>query len=959
MRRNLFLLAILLIVLCSDSIFSQNYWTVSQLGISGTNYDIGRDNHGNVHIIWLNGEELYYGRIENGVVVGRETIPRAGTSVHTRFVRPRLGVRPDGATIHTTWINYQNSGGKTLRHAWRDAAGTWHNEEAWSNNGGTYYIAYPSVGADLNGIVHVIAQRWSKYGTWYTIYGRRYGGVWSWYTLTSGNWRQQVSFTDKNGGFHATWRSLGNPGQYRYCPSGGNLANSATLSVPIVPGTNTPSMGDLFVTDNGDVHNAFISFPNAQVDYYVKRAGSNTFGELSHPSSGSYRICNDYDSWPSVIADDSGQVVVVYGEQTDCSVNGFNVVTLAYSQNGTWQRYIVDANAYILEDSKPALTVANNVGYLVWRSNTGQLLLARSAVAETPTIKVISPNGGESWEQGSSHNIIWTTTGTVGNVKIQYSLDNGSTWTTITSSTTNDGSYSWKVPAVASTQCKIKISESSDGNPTDSSNAVFTITESGNGGGEGASIQLNRTKLYFTATSANSTTGPQDVWISNSGTGSMSWTVSDDSSWISISPASGTNSGVITISINTSGLQVGTYISTVSIKSEDAANSPKTITTTLTVKSASQDLLPFGEFATPTDNAAVQSSIPVTGWVLDDVEVKNVKIYNGTDLIGEAVFVEGARPDIEQAYPNYPKNYRAGWGYMLLTYYLPNGGNGQYTLHAKAEDISGQVVSLGSKTITVDNASAQKPFGAIDTPIQGGSATGRNFPNWGWVLTPQPNKIPVDGSTIKVYVDGVNLGNPTYNKYRKDIAGLFPGYANSEGAVGLFYLDTTEYENGIHTIQWTATDNAGNNDGIGSRYFTILNTSSDQSTSMDTSQSQDFIDRYPEQNHQGKPIKIKKGYNENIEPKELLPNENGLLIVDSKELQRLEIHLGTPGWTGYQVVGSQTRKLPIGSKLDSNKGIFYWQPGAGFLGTFELIFINNNESGDIEYKHITINILPL
>ena len=36
-------------------------------------------------------------------------------------------------------------------------------------------------------------------------------------------------------------------------------------------------------------------------------------------------------------------------------------------------------------------------------------------------------------------------------------------------------------------------------------------------------------------------------------------------------------------------------------------------------------------------------------------------------------------------------------------------------------------------------------------------------------------------------------------------------------AVGNFYLDTTSYENGVHTIAWTAVDDAGNTDCIGSQ----------------------------------------------------------------------------------------------------------------------------------------------
>jgi hypothetical protein len=237
---------------------------------------------------------------------------------------------------------------------------------------------------------------------------------------------------------------------------------------------------------------------------------------------------------------------------------------------------------------------------------------------------------------------------------------------------------------------------------------------------------------------------------------------------------------------------------------------------------------PFGSFDTPLDGSTVMSSVPVTGWALDDVGVESVKIYmqeNGRlAYIGDAVFVEGARPDIELQYPDYPNSNRAGWGYTLLTYFLPNGGNGTYTLHAIATDVEGNEVTLGTKTFTCDNANAVKPFGNIDTPTQGGEASGSSYRVQGWALTPQPNKIPEDGSTMNVFVDGVNLGHPTYNIYREDIAALFPGYANSNGAGWYLDFDTTSYANGVHTIYLTATDDAGNTDGIGSRFFTIQNT---------------------------------------------------------------------------------------------------------------------------------------
>jgi Viral BACON domain len=360
---------------------------------------------------------------------------------------------------------------------------------------------------------------------------------------------------------------------------------------------------------------------------------------------------------------------------------------------------------------------------------------------------------------------------------------------------------------------------------------VWQVIGSGSGGGGNAEITTNRSRLNFGALDSGSTSEAQTFVISNTGTEAMNWSISDDKSWLSCSPVSGSQSGVVTVSVNTTGLSVGQYSGQISIGSGTASNSPMTVTVYLQVYASGGTSHPFGHFATPLDNAAVNSSIAVTGWALDDMGVESVKIYRqqgSRDIyIGDAVFVAGSRPDVESYYSSYPMNYKAGWGYMLLTNFLPNNGNGTFVLRAVARDLEGHTTTLGSKTITCNNLNAVKPFGAIDTPGQGEVISGSSYYNWGWVLTPQPNEIAVDGSTINVWIDGKDMGHPSYNLYRADIAGLFPGYANSLGAVGYIIIDTTKLPNGVHTIQWTATDNANNSDGIGSRYFTVQNNDAD------------------------------------------------------------------------------------------------------------------------------------
>jgi len=93
----------------------------------------------------------------------------------------------------------------------------------------------------------------------------------------------------------------------------------------------------------------------------------------------------------------------------------------------------------------------------------------------TQTITLTSPNGGEEWQEGSQHNITWTSEG-VTDVKIDYSTNNGVGWLSVESSiTANEGSYLWTIPNTPSTNCKVKISDALDSSPLDESDGTFTI----------------------------------------------------------------------------------------------------------------------------------------------------------------------------------------------------------------------------------------------------------------------------------------------------------------------------------------------------------------------------------------------------------------------------------------------------------------------------------------------------
>jgi anti-sigma28 factor (negative regulator of flagellin synthesis) len=133
-------------------------------------------------------------------------------------------------------------------------------------------------------------------------------------------------------------------------------------------------------------------------------------------------------------------------------------------------------------------------------------------ISNKPELNLTAPNGGDTLTAGGSTTITWETnntnkvaqqTGAVTTVsqkkvkksftetssiskkvesiktklvKLQYSTDSGTTWTLITASTANSGSYTWNpIPNIISDKCRVRISDAVNGTPTDSSSSDFSI----------------------------------------------------------------------------------------------------------------------------------------------------------------------------------------------------------------------------------------------------------------------------------------------------------------------------------------------------------------------------------------------------------------------------------------------------------------------------------------------------
>jgi sugar lactone lactonase YvrE len=456
-------------------------------------------------------------------------------------------------------------------------------------------------------------------------------------------------------------------------------------------------------------------------------------------------------------------------------------------------------------------------------------------------------------------------------------------------------------------------------------------------------LTLSPASVSFVANKASASsdlgtvTPPQAITVAYGGPGTAQWAAAANQPWIQVTGGSGTNGSAFTVSIvNPNNVIAGSTSLSGSVTVTDTALQLTSILpVTLTIVTSTNSAPPFGVFDTPANNSTgLQGSIAVTGWALDDIGVDHVEIWrdvvpgettpvyggggpgNGKIYIANATFVSGSRPDVANRYPGVPLSNRAGWGYLMLTYGLWNQGNGTYKLYAFGFDGDAQFTTLGTKTITVSNATATKPFGTIDTPAQGGTATG-TVQNFGWALTPGPS-CSIVNPNVQVSIDSGALTPVVYGDVRSDVAGAFPGYTNAAAAGAHYTLDTTTLTDGVHTIGWMVTDSCGRADGIGSRFFTVANGSSitvPQAVASMSNPSRDFVLR-------------RMG---GVETETPASAADGTRVIRLGQAERIELQL--PGSSPYVANG-----LPLGSSFDAAAGKFYWQPVAGFLGKYDLEF---------------------
>lgn len=112
------------------------------------------------------------------------------------------------------------------------------------------------------------------------------------------------------------------------------------------------------------------------------------------------------------------------------------------------------------------------------------------------SLTLTSPNGGESWTTGETKTISWSSSNVGSSVKIEL-YKSGSRVSTISSSTANDGSYSWSIPSslAAGSDYKIMVIPTAYTHLSDVSNS-FTIQAAEHQSGPAKVLSPNGGECY-------------------------------------------------------------------------------------------------------------------------------------------------------------------------------------------------------------------------------------------------------------------------------------------------------------------------------------------------------------------------------------------------------------------------------------------------------------------------------
>ncbi len=244
---------------------------------------------------------------------------------------------------------------------------------------------------------------------------------------------------------------------------------------------------------------------------------------------------------------------------------------------------------------------------------------------------------------------------------------------------------------------------------------------------------------------------------------------------------------------------------------------------------------------TPAPGASVFGIVEVRGFVLDPRGVSRVTLLVDGAPLHDAD-INQPRDDVRTRYARFFGEdfpYNPGFTTSFLA---SNYSAGSHTLAIRVTYSNSDVQDLGTRTVTVDTATAQAPIGGLDSPRDPAVYGTQDyvsgvFPVVGWALdaagirqrvspagcTGAPSATCKILADIEVMVDGMVVGQANYPLPRPDVANAHPDVADAFQSGFQMKLDTSKYTDGAHTISVRVWNTAGLSTVLASRDVSFQN----------------------------------------------------------------------------------------------------------------------------------------
>ncbi len=208
-------------------------------------------------------------------------------------------------------------------------------------------------------------------------------------------------------------------------------------------------------------------------------------------------------------------------------------------------------------------------------------------------------------------------------------------------------------------------------------------------------------------------------------------------------------------------------------------------------------------------SGALKGSTNIGGWAFDDnTGIETVQIAVDGVAFGNASY-GGNRSDVCAVYPGKTGCPNVGWHYALDTNMLADG---THSPTVTVTNSAGRNTTVTS-SFQVANQSGSPIRIGIGFPSAQAAALGGTANFGGWAID---DNEPI--ASVSVLVDGVVLGNASYEGLRPDVCAAFPGRIGCPNVGWNFPVDTTVLSNGAHIVEVRVTSVSGQHATAGANF---------------------------------------------------------------------------------------------------------------------------------------------